>query len=59
LIDFFDQKGLVEEVISLLENPSERIRLGRNARQFVIDHYELRDICLPRQFEWVNALRYA
>ena len=38
LVDFFDGKGLVEQVISLLDNPGERARLGRNARKFAVEH---------------------
>jgi len=57
LVDFFDRKGLVDEVISLLDNPAERQRLGRNARQFAIEHYDLKTICLPKQLDWVKQLR--
>jgi len=57
LVDFFDRKGLVDEVISLLDNPEERHRLGRNARKFAVEHYDLNTICLPRQLEWVKRLR--
>jgi glycosyltransferase involved in cell wall biosynthesis len=56
LVDFFDRKALVEQVISLLDSPEERQRLGRNARQFAIEHYDLETICLPRQLEWVRSL---
>jgi glycosyltransferase involved in cell wall biosynthesis len=56
LVDFFDGRGLVDEVISLLDNSGERQRLGDNARQFAIEHYDLNSICLPRQLEWVRRL---
>jgi glycosyltransferase involved in cell wall biosynthesis len=59
LVDFFDRKGLVEQVISLLDNPAERMRLGRNARKFAVEHYDLNTICLPRQLEWVRRLAQA
>jgi glycosyltransferase involved in cell wall biosynthesis len=57
LVDFFDRENLVNEIISLLDNPGERQRLGRNARQFAIEHYDLKTICLPRQLDWVRRLR--
>jgi glycosyltransferase involved in cell wall biosynthesis len=57
LVDFFDGVGLVDEVVSLLDDPGERQRLGRNARQFAIEHYDLKTVCLPRQLEWVRQLR--
>jgi len=49
----------VEQVISLLDNPAEREHLGRNARKFAIEHYDLNTICLPRQMEWVRQLAQA
>lgn len=57
LVDFFDRDGLANEVIALLDNPDERHRLGRNARKFAVEHYDLKTICLPRQLEWVDRLR--
>jgi len=56
-VDFFDSRGLAAEVISLLDEPGERQRLGRKARQFAVEHYDLKTICLPRQLEWVRRLR--
>lgn len=55
-VDFFDRKGLVEQVIRLLDSPAERDRLGNNARGFAVKNYDLRSVCLPRQIEWVNQL---
>jgi glycosyltransferase involved in cell wall biosynthesis len=59
LIDFFDTGGLVEQVISLLDDADERQRLGANARQFAVEHYDLKTVCLPRQLEWVRQLAAA
>ncbi len=56
LVDFFDIGGLTDAVCTLLDNAQERVRLGRNARQFAQTHYDLQRICLPRQLAWVNAL---
>ncbi len=56
LVDFFDGAALVEEVVSLLEDPAERQRLGHNARAFAIEHYDLSTISLPSQLEWVRRL---
>lgn len=57
LVDFFDVNGLGEEVCRLLDSPAERHRLGRNARVFAQENYDLRKVCLPRQIEWVQGLR--
>ncbi len=54
---FFDSQALGGgEVVSLLEQPEERTRLGSNAREFARAHYDLRRACLPRQMEWVGEL---
>lgn len=57
LVDFFDVAGLANEVCTLLEDPSARERLGRNARAFAQANYDLNTVCLPRQLEWVEGLR--
>lgn len=57
LVDFFNIKGIAEEVCSLLDSPSSRERLGKNARFFAQNNYDLKSICLPRQLEWVTSLR--
>ncbi len=57
LVDFFDVKGLADEVCRLLDNPQERERLGSNSRELVRKYYDLETVCLPRQIEWVERLR--
>ena len=56
LVDFFDQQSLSDAVCSLLDNREYREELGRNARKFAIDNYDLESVCLPRQIQWVNDL---
>lgn len=56
LVNFFDVKGLVDEICGLIENPEERKRLGENARSFVKENFDLRKVCLPKQIEWVKGL---
>jgi glycosyltransferase involved in cell wall biosynthesis len=56
LVDFFDIPGLVEEVSALLNMPEARQRLGANAREFAVRHYDLNSVCLPRQLKWVDDL---
>jgi len=57
LVDFFNPAELTEKVLSLLEQPSERARLGKEARAFARQRYDLKTVCLPRQIEWVRGLR--
>lgn len=56
LIDFFDVSGLADTVCQLLDDPSTRNRLGRNAREFSKANYDLETVCLPRQIKWVGEL---
>jgi len=58
LVDFFDTKGLAESVCTLLDDPAARARLGSNARQFARQHYDLKQVCLPRQLAWVESLKH-
>ena len=56
LVNFFDPTELTEQVCQLLEQPQERQRLGRNARAFAQQNYDLQTVCLPRQLQWVEGL---
>jgi glycosyltransferase involved in cell wall biosynthesis len=56
LVDFFDTQALVESVVTLLESPIERQRLGENSRQFARTHYDLQGVCLPKQIQWVTSI---
>ena len=42
-------------VIELLEDKDVRMRLGKAARVFAIENYDLRRVCLPKQLQWVEA----
>ena len=57
LVNFFDPAAITREVCALLDNPSERQRLGSNARAFAQSHYDLQSVCLPAQLKWVESLR--
>jgi glycosyltransferase involved in cell wall biosynthesis len=56
LVDFFSPSQITESVCALLDDPSQRARLGDRARAFAQAHYDLESICLPRQLEWVREL---
>lgn len=56
LFDFFDPVAMVDQVERLCLDPGLRESLGRNARARVLERYDLRTICLPRQFQWVSEL---
>ncbi|WP_020038568.1 glycosyltransferase [Salipiger mucosus] len=56
MVDFFDREGLVDRLCALLDDPETRARLGRAAREHVVEHYDLRKKCLPRHINWVEHL---
>lgn len=48
LVDFFDQATLAATLHKVLQNPAAFSRLQQNARQTIVQHYDLRTVCLPR-----------
>ena len=47
LFDFFDVAGLAQKVVEVLTNPEEFANLGVQARQTVVERYDLQTQCLP------------
>ena len=56
LVDFFDKDNLAKSVVSVLDNPENYIKLGKNARKTIVEKYDLLDVCLPKQIELVEEL---
>ena len=56
LFPFFDQAALVDNISALLDSPGDRARLGAAARARIVTDYDLRNVCLPRQLDWIDAL---
>lgn len=56
LVDFFDVTAIADQVSYLLKSSTERYRLGEMARECILQHYDLKTICLPRQKLWVEAV---
>lgn len=56
LVDFFDPTALAQQVVALCDNPTERARLGTQARAFAVAHCDLETRCLPGQIAWVEQL---
>jgi len=47
LVDFFSPPRIAETIIELLASPSYRDGLGANARQTILERYDLASVCLP------------
>ncbi len=56
LVNFFDAQGFADTISQLLDNPSLRQQLALNARNKVVQEYDLSTICLPKQIAWVEQL---
>ncbi|UOD50401.1 glycosyltransferase family 4 protein [Orrella daihaiensis] len=57
LTPFFDPKQLAQNVTQLLNDPDKRERLGRNAREFAVKHYDLKQVCLPKLMSIIERYR--
>jgi glycosyltransferase involved in cell wall biosynthesis len=56
LVDFFSPGEIADRVIDALEDPRAFASLRQNARQTVLDRYDLRTICLPAHLRLLNSL---
>ena len=56
LVDFFDYKSIANNICKLLDDKELRNSLSNNARNFIIENYDLNDICLPAQIKWIENL---
>lgn len=56
LVDFFDIEGWVRTVSTALARPGEHAPLRKAARQGILETYDLKSICLPRQLKLIEAV---
>jgi glycosyltransferase involved in cell wall biosynthesis len=56
LVDFFSPEDIAERVIEALEDSKSFGSLRVNARQTIVDRYDLRSICLPAHLRLLNML---
>ena len=56
LVDFFDTEEIANKVISVLSNPEKFNQIRKRARKTIIDHYDLRRVCLPKQLELIERI---
>ena len=59
LCDFFDIAQWVEQIVDALSHREELEPLRRQARQTIIENYDLKTICLPRQRAMLGAVACA
>jgi len=56
LVDFFSPDQIADRVIDALEDAQSFQPLRQNARQTIVDRYDLRSICLPAHLRLLNML---
>jgi glycosyltransferase involved in cell wall biosynthesis len=56
LVDFFSSEEIADRVVDALEDRRAFASLRQNARQTVLDHYDLHSRCLPAHLRLLNAL---
>jgi glycosyltransferase involved in cell wall biosynthesis len=56
LVDFFSAEQIADRVIDALEDRTAFNSLRQNARQTIVDRYDLRSICLPAHLRLLNML---
>ncbi|MEO8999813.1 MAG: glycosyltransferase family 4 protein [Rhodanobacter sp.] len=55
LVDFFSTQQLVEAIQRVCEEPTRMGALRERARQTIMDRYDLKTVCLPRQQSLIDA----
>ncbi|WP_073254181.1 glycosyltransferase family 4 protein [Shimia gijangensis] len=56
LFPFFDQDRMVDEICTVLSDSDMRDALATSSRKVAISRYDLKDVCLPKQLEWIDRL---
>lgn len=56
LVDFFSPEQIADRIIDALEDSRSFASLRRNARQTIVDRFDLRSICLPAHLRLLNML---
>ncbi len=56
LVDFFDPERIADRVEEVLEHPDQMAGLRNNARQTIMDRYDLRRLCMPELIRLVTNL---
>jgi len=56
LFDFFDIPALVDKVTDALHHPEQYQAMRANARQTIIDKYDLKTVCLPQLLQLLEDL---
>ena len=56
LVDFFDRKGIADRIDAVLDHPDRMQALRDNARQTILEKYDLRSVALPNYLALIDRL---
>ena len=56
LVDFFSPDEIAQRVCEALESPHAFNSLRQNARETILDRYDLNTVCLPAHMRLLNSL---
>ena len=56
LVDFFDHAAIADRVIDVLSDSGRFDPIRQQARQTIVDNYDLHSVCLPRMISWLGEL---
>jgi hypothetical protein len=51
MVPFFDVEALSDQVIAALARPDDYRDTRNKAREHVVEHYDVRRVCLPRMMQ--------
>lgn len=55
IVDFFDIPGWSRVLTEALADPGAALEMRQNARQTIVDRYDLRTVCLPALIDFVES----
>ena len=56
LVDFFQPAETVEQIVAVMEHPTNMQALREAARQTIVDQYDLKTVCLPQQLAFMDKV---
>ncbi|NWC00520.1 glycosyltransferase [Pseudomonas gingeri] len=56
LVDFFSSEQISARVVDVLKEPRAFASLRHNARQTIVNHYDLKTLCLPAHLQLLQGL---
>jgi glycosyltransferase involved in cell wall biosynthesis len=56
LVDFFSPEEICDRIYQVLDHPDRMQTLRHQARQTILEHYDLKQVCLPQQLNLVQEV---